>query len=117
MFAILIASGRWALSYVPTVDYAQITKTDRVNESQPSIGMTNISVLRNMAIAQLLLVVMTLTTAHVQIITRISSAYPVWLWYLAGLSKEGKFLGMFVEFMVLYSLIQAGLYASFLPPA
>jgi phosphatidylinositol glycan class V len=78
----------------------------------------NLQVLQNLAVSQMLLVAVTLTTAHVQIITRISSAYPVWVWYVAVLCHDGKLLGRtFVGFMVMYATVQAGLFASFLPPA
>ncbi|CZR57088.1 related to Dolichyl-phosphate-mannose-protein mannosyltransferase [Phialocephala subalpina] len=115
MFAILIASGAWAIRYLPDQGSAQAGKIDREAEKELSRERTN--VLRNMAISQLFLVLLTLTTAHVQIITRISSAYPVWLWYLSKSSGEGRLLGAFAKFMVLYCIIQGGLYASFLPPA
>ncbi len=77
-------------------------------------------ILRNMAAAQLALVLVTLFTAHVQIITRISSAYPVWMWYAAAVStrKGDSFhAGLIVKFEVMYAIIQGGLFASFLPPA
>ncbi|KUJ21880.1 mannosyltransferase [Mollisia scopiformis] len=117
IFTILIVSGLWALQYTAANGPPRATKQYDVKSSQISFGREGISVLRNMAVSQLFLAGMTLTTAHVQIITRISSAYPVWLWYLAASSHEGRLLGIFVKFMVLYGVIQAGLYASFLPPA
>jgi phosphatidylinositol glycan class V len=77
------------------------------------------SILLNLAMSQSLLLLLTLTTAHVQIITRISSAYPVWMWYLAALArKEDSLWGEnLVRFLVIYALIQGGLFATFLPPA
>jgi len=76
------------------------------------------NVIRVLAVSQLLLTTLTLTTAHVQIITRISSAYPVWVWYLATTyNVKGSMARGFVSFMVMYSIIQGGLFASFLPPA
>lgn len=114
MFAILIASGRWALNFNP----------DRQRQQPDSVKVTGTEhgsqqVLRNLAVSQLVLVLLTSTTAHVQIITRISSAFPVWLWYGSIVSKDGKTLlgGNFVKFMVIYALVQGGLFASFLPPA
>ena len=75
--------------------------------------------LRNLAASQLLLVLLTLINAHVQIVTRISSAYPVWLWYTAVLLRGGKsaLAGGLVKFMIIYAVVQGGLFASFLPPA
>jgi GPI mannosyltransferase 2 len=72
-----------------------------------------------MSAAQILLAVLAFTSYHVQIITRISSAYPVWYWWVARcLGGERSALGKgIVKFMVMYALIQGVLYASFLPPA
>ena len=76
-------------------------------------------VLRNLAFSQLLLTTLILTTGHVQIITRVSSAYPVWVWYLATMLQDGKTKSAKgqVRFMVIYAVVQGGLFASFLPPA
>jgi phosphatidylinositol glycan class V len=110
---IMIASGVWALWYIP-VDAGKVSKEQAIFTSRPE----RLQVLRNMAASQLALTVLTLTTAHVQIITRISSAYPTLLWYLAISCKGGSLLGRgFVGFIVVYGIVQAGLFASFLPPA
>jgi len=68
-----------------------------------------------------------LTSYHVQIITRLSSGYPVWYWWLACLTLEDEKIHLFgrtwhssrivSSWMIGYALIQAGLFASFLPPA
>ena len=108
---ILIISGKWALS----LDLSRFNSQSIDKVEGRSITQ---QVLWNLAITQLALTAITLTTAHVQIITRISSAYPVWVWYLAISCKEGSAFGKrFVSFMVLYGVIQAELFASFLPPA
>ncbi|PVH89899.1 glycosyltransferase family 76 protein [Cadophora sp. DSE1049] len=114
MFFILTRSGLWALGFNLSPRQDQSGKGQRIGE-----GRAAQQVLRNLAITQLSLVVLTLSTAHVQIITRISSAFPVWLWYGAMASQDGKtkLVGGFVRFMVIYALVQGGLYASFLPPA
>ena len=72
-----------------------------------------------LALPELLLPLLALTTYHVQIITRISSGYPLWYVGLAATmvgnaQPRSKTL---VRFMVLYAAIQAALYTSFLPPA
>jgi GPI mannosyltransferase 2 len=73
-----------------------------------------------LALAQLVLAVLALTSYHVQIINRISSGYPVWYWWVAqrlcdeGNPRLGKGI---VTFMVMYGMIQGVLFASFLPPA
>ena len=70
------------------------------------------------AAAQVILAVLAVTVYHVQIITRISSGYPLWYWWLArrllGKDVWGKRI---VVFMVMYSSIQGALFSSFLPPA
>ena len=98
--------------------------------------------LPRLSLPQLLLTVMVLTTYHVQIITRISSGYPVWYWWVASLSapsntgegngdinekndgdgalkwlKGFRLQNIIVRFMVIYALVQGALFASFLPPA
>lgn len=72
----------------------------------------------SMALPQLVLAVLALTTYHVQIITRISSGYPLWyIWLAAKTQETPKRTVPIIRWMVIYALIQAGLYASFLPPA
>jgi phosphatidylinositol glycan class V len=125
MIALMLASGFWALR-ANTLD----------NGSKQSVKdparLQNPQVLRILAISQLLLTILTVTSAHVQIITRISSSYPVWIWYLAasvagadGLAlpnvgdiiPKGLTLATVGRFMVMYAVIQGGLFSSFLPPA
>lgn len=82
-------------------------------------------VLVRLALPQLALALLALSTYHVQIITRMASGYPLWYWWLAlgivGVGK-GKWSvpvksDVVVIWMVMYTAIQGGLYASFLPPA
>lgn len=68
-----------------------------------------------LAAPQLILALLAITTYHVQIITRIASGYPWWYIWLA--SKQPQSTKGVIRWMVLYALIQGGLYASFLPPA
>ena len=73
-----------------------------------------------LALPQLVLAVMALTSYHVQIITRLCSGYPLWYMWLAERLHDrpsDKMGPAIVRWMVLYGLIQACLYASFLPPA
>ncbi|KAL9601929.1 MAG: hypothetical protein Q9219_002153 [cf. Caloplaca sp. 3 TL-2023] len=60
------------------------------------------------------------------IITRISSGYPLWYWWLASMIDDQREIGMasfklpsrvVVKWMMIYALVQAGLFAAFLPPA
>lgn len=80
-----------------------------------------------MAIPQLVLSGLALTSYHVQIITRLSSGYPVWHLWLTSIVLEDQKLNLLgrkwclgrglCRWIVLYALIQGGLFASFLPPA
>ncbi|TRX94288.1 hypothetical protein FHL15_004755 [Xylaria flabelliformis] len=78
------------------------------------------ALLRSMASAQLILIALAVTTYHIQIITRISSGYPLWYWWLANLLSRSETAGTgknVVLFMIMYASIQGALFASFLPPA
>lgn len=83
-------------------------------------------VLRLSALPQLVLAFMTLTNAHIQIVTRLASGASCWYQWLsvrllrtADIASEGKnkAVGVAIRWMVIYALIQGGLFASFLPPA
>lgn len=75
---------------------------------------------RTLAATQILLAVLAITNYHVQIISRLSSAYPVWYWWVASCimdkQRQGWGYGITV-FIIMYASIQGGLFASFLPPA
>lgn len=91
-------------------------------ESHDTAKYSDDGLVRSMAAAQVLLAIMALTSYHVQIITRLSSAYPVWYWWLAKniAGEDGRPTGLakgFVVFMVMYAAIQGVLFSSFLPPA
>ncbi|TWU75038.1 ER membrane glycoprotein subunit of the GPI transamidase complex-like protein [Metarhizium rileyi] len=75
---------------------------------------------RALAASQAVTALLAMTTYHVQIITRISSGYPVWYWWVGNCLMDKKRQGYatgIVMFMVMYGGIQGGLFASFLPPA
>ena len=79
------------------------------------------------AIPQIFLGLLALTNYHVQIITRLSSGYPVWYWWLASaiikrrqisvFGRQLEFGGILVKWMIVYAVVQGGLFATFLPPA
>ena len=91
--------------------------------------------LRWFALPQLVLAVLSMTHFHVQIINRISTAYPVWYILVAvaitsqsyGTGKHNSALTPIlgnertkqwaVRSMMMYAMIQGGLFASFMPPA
>lgn len=84
-------------------------------------------IVQRLAVPQMVLAILALTTYHVQIITRISSGYPVWYWWLTSMILDCREFGLLgktwnlaegiSKWMVLYALTQGGLFASFLPPA
>ena len=89
-----------------------------VTADTPAESARLLSLVQSAAAAEVLLAVLAATTYHVQIITRISSGYPVWHWWLAEHLIRGEKTGSrIVMFMVLYASIQGALFASFLPPA
>lgn len=105
---VLFASGKWA-----------IQQRER-----------NTSMVFRLAISQLALAGMAIVAYHVQIITRLSSGCAVWYWWVAvkimdegdtmvrgSRSPEYRTLGWILRWMVMYGLIQAVLFAGFLPPA
>ncbi|KAI0518032.1 GPI mannosyltransferase 2 [Xylaria bambusicola] len=76
--------------------------------------------IHSMVLGQLIIAVLAITNYHIQIITRISSGYPLWYWWLASVLSDNKTAGVgknFVMHMVMYAGIQGALFASFLPPA
>jgi len=73
---------------------------------------------RRLALPQIVLACLAITNYHVQIITRLASGYPlVYIWLAERISTNKKYSQLSTRFCVMYGLIQAGLYASFLPPA
>lgn len=115
MFCILMKSGLWAWTF----SSRKSPTTGKEQADQVSASADAFNFVRSFGVSQLLLTALTLTTAHVQIITRISSAYPVWLWYVAisAQKSNGWMVGHMVQFVVMYAVVQGGLFASFLPPA
>lgn len=75
---------------------------------------------KSAALSQLVLATLAITNYHIQIITRISSGYPLWYFWLAAMlssPKNSGFGSKIVVFMVMYAAIQGALFSSFLPPA
>lgn len=111
MLAILIKSGI-DLVRAPR----QITASSPRSKSEQDMD----TFVRALAFTQVVVAVLAVTTYHVQIITRISSGYPVWYWWVAGclLDNKRQKRGVAITvFMIMYAGIQGGLFASFLPPA
>ncbi|KAB8213763.1 GPI mannosyltransferase 2 [Aspergillus novoparasiticus] len=97
-----------------------------LNTAWPSDTAT--SVLTRLAAPNGLLAVMAFTSYHVQIINRISSGYPLWYWYIicqvfghvadsSSVVKRSQTFSIAIQGMVIYAIVQAVLFGSFLPPA
>jgi phosphatidylinositol glycan class V len=130
MLAVMFLSGFWALRGVRSFGTDGVGLSSAVG---PKDTPTNselvgapVTEVQGMAIAQLLLAFLALTNYHVQIITRISSGYPVWYWWVASQivrsaqTKRGHgkaWSDIVIRYMIVYAIVQGGLYASFMPPA
>lgn len=126
MLYIQLRSGTWALQGRPNTETS-------VNEgNQENIGVSprlriDRTIAGAFAIPQIALAVLALTSYHVQIITRLSSGYPVWYWWVASLALENEKISwkgrewgtamVISRWMIIYAIVQGGLFASFLPPA
>jgi len=133
MLYIMTYSAIWAWDWHRTFSSTHPDKRQNINgaattdgEGTPSVIATG-DVIKRLLIPQLVLAFLTLTSYHVQIITRLSSGYPVWYWWLACLTLDNEKIRLFGRnwrsarifsgWIIGYALIQAGLFASFLPPA
>lgn len=83
--------------------------------------------LPQLVLPQLALALAAVTSFHVQVITRISSGYPMWYPVIASwiirqappspAAKYDKRLQWLLRGMIMYAIIQGLLFANFLPPA
>ncbi|KKA27043.1 hypothetical protein TD95_003952 [Thielaviopsis punctulata] len=116
MLYILVVSSHQTLSASPT------TKTSR-SVCCPAEKSPYSTFVKSLALGQVILAFLALTSYHVQIITRLASGYPLWyIWTAEQLSSSKDVARMLtgrkiVSYMVAYALIQGLLYVSFLPPA
>ncbi|RDA87818.1 hypothetical protein CP532_2992 [Ophiocordyceps camponoti-leonardi (nom. inval.)] len=78
------------------------------------------TLVRALAAVQVLVAALAITNYHVQVISRLSSGFPVWYWWVADCimdrRKQTRGRAM-VVFMIMYAGVQGGLFACFLPPA
>lgn len=127
----------WTLSNIPLFLLAAPTLLIMIVSGKWGVGIedkTNTqslvfeeALVHKLALSQLLLAVMAIVSYHVQIVTRLSSGYMVWYWWVAyqmstgGKGKEGikqeDWAQWIVRYMVLYGVVQGVLFAGFLPPA
>ncbi|KZF24963.1 glycosyltransferase family 76 protein [Xylona heveae TC161] len=126
MLYILSSSAIWALMMQRPKSKDDSAKASHAERSLILTSPIFARCITPLAIIQLLLAILAFTNYHVQIISRISSGYVVWyIWVALKLSGElapasGDKLvptESIVRWMVVYAIIQGGLFASFLPPA
>ena len=114
-----------------------LPREPNLKASTSSCSIIGEAAMFRLALPQLLLAVLAFTYFHVQIINRISSGYPLWyIWvasYLVDRSPEDPEASKRIETsarnsprsqgqvivrgMVIYAIVQAGLFSNFLPPA
>jgi phosphatidylinositol glycan class V len=121
MLALLLRSALWAWK-LPSI-------TSKSSKNAVNAASTKATWLfPRLAIIQALLAVLAFTSYHVQIINRLSSGYPLWYWHLAAeligdledpqpTNKSTSISAVAIQAMMVYGLIQAVLFGSFLPPA
>ncbi|KAL0640855.1 ER membrane glycoprotein subunit of the GPI transamidase complex-like protein [Maublancomyces gigas] len=113
ILVVMIVSGLWGAGVGSTVGI-QAASFER-------------DIIRKLAFPQIVLALLAITSYHVQIITRLSSGYMVWYWWVAcqmpagGRVEERKegadWPKRVVRYMVVYGVVQGVLFAGFLPPA
>jgi phosphatidylinositol glycan class V len=92
VISVMVASRIWGLQH-QRVETHNLSKGN-TGEKHSIQNEADFPILRNLAVSQLLLTLPTFTAAHLQIISRLSSAYPVW-WFesqslVGGKSSLGK---------------------------
>ena len=132
MLFLLFRSGIWAVTatsfYLSHESHEQDIQQNRPKSNRSIFnGAYPPTIVRRFALPQLALALLALTNHHVQIIIRLSSGYPVLYWWLASAmvtTPKGAMTGIpwissmaVVRLMVMYAIIQGGLFSSFLPPA
>lgn len=127
MLVALISTSVMAI-YSPRKLLVRWHNADGANAASLETGLSySILCFRSFALPQLVLVILALTSFHVQIVNRISSGYPIWLMMFAMVIVKPRMIATepttsrcsqwVLRGMVTYAIVQGGLYASFLPPA
>jgi phosphatidylinositol glycan class V len=89
-----------------------------VPQDTPPITFPTKAVLRRLALPQIVLAVLAFTSFHVQVVNRLSSGYVLWYLYIARSVLQGdRYAVWAVRLMIMYAMVQASLFAAFLPPA
>lgn len=134
----LLAAPTLFFLFSTTLTIIRLSLKSGINEQEgtPShiVGMA--TSLLPLALVQAVLALLAVTNYHIQIITRLASGYPVWYIFIGLAIQSGsgndqdmtngnikRLLSLpvssrtVVGWMVFYGVIQAALFASFLPPA
>ncbi|TID15101.1 glycosyltransferase family 76 protein [Venturia nashicola] len=119
--AILAIAGRCAGNLVKVTGSPEEQRSPKTAPTDEVANKRRDALLFRLALPQLTLAVLALTTFHVQIITRLSSGYSLWYLVLAQeITDEGtnaRYAMWTLRWIVMYALIQGVLFANFLPPA
>lgn len=111
MLTVMTASGLWGVGVGATIG-GQVLVVEK-------------DTLRKLALSQILLACMAIVSYHVQIVTRLSSGYIVWYWWVAyrmssgvRVEEEGiDWSKWVVRYIIVYGVVQGVLFSGFLPPA
>lgn len=127
MIYVMLHTALLALAGRLRVRNGKYDSSSQVGEAESAVDTFVPQYLRRFAIPQAILAVLALMVFHVQVINRISSGYPLWYLAIAAMMVDGAPIHLagnayvtsetIVRCMVMYALIQGGLFASFLPPA
>ncbi|RHZ56633.1 hypothetical protein CDV55_100326, partial [Aspergillus turcosus] len=124
----------WTLSNIPLFALASPMLAIMMYSAIWTLDAESGRLLRSLAAPQLILAILTFANHHVQIITRMSSGYPVWYFWIAdllmkeysmvrlgkkevGVQKQRSYASLTITYMIVYAAVQGVLFASFLPPA
>ena len=123
----MLSSSIPRLAEIPLCEYTDTPRnsdpSDKTHEDQALARCC----LKRLAAPQARIALLAVTSFHVQIITRIATAYPLLYMWMASNFIEARRVKLFgkthdvskglVRWMVMYGVIQGGLFATFLPPA
>ena len=127
MISIIIISSVWGAQ---TDRLFRVTKDEEQNSAR-SLNLHRweaqfrVDIVRRLSIPQFVLAILAVTSYHVQVVTRLASGYSIWYIWLASnvvTKSQGGFARYVtaksvIRWMVIYALVQGGLFAAFLPPA
>jgi phosphatidylinositol glycan class V len=126
MLCILLISAVHPFRSQTEMQVSAKSRAAAAGENDDNVSKVDAALLHRMALPQLLLSVLAITSFHVQIVNRISSGYPLWYLFVAShfLSSSkaspgvvGKIVSAVPQASMMYAMIQGALFSAFLPPA